>query len=556
MSRLNLIIFVATFGLTAGQVASQEPVRHRAPVATRVAVAPLDAISQIAAVIPVVAASVAPAIAWAEAVVPSVFVPPMVPPLDSWVFSTVPPRGSHQGDPADSLYKRAREELNQGDYGRAAGHFRQLVDRYPKSAYAADALYWHAFALYRLGARPDLRNALAALSEQKRHYPNAPTRGDADALAARINGELAREGDADAAESIAAQARAAAESVAGGVEVARATVEATREATRASLDAARAAMEATAAAMPRGVRISRDEPLPQECEAQRDKLDMQVAALNALLQMDGEQATPVLRDVLKRRDVCSVRLRRQAVFLVSQKHTAETEDILVDLVRNDPDPGVKEQAVFWLSQVHSEKALTALESILNTSQDRRMQERALFALSQHHSPGAAEALRKYATNESNPADLREKAIFWIGQSHSPESDQFLRDLFRRSTSAAQKERILFSISQSRSAANDKFLADVATDASQPPETRKRALFWASQSGSIGAPELGRMYDTGDTQMKEQIIFSLSQRRDGIDKLLDIARNEKDAKLRSRAIFWIGQSRDPRAVKLLQEIVSQ
>jgi len=533
MSRLNLIIFAATFGLTAGQAAPQ----GRSAIVVR-------------------RAPVIPAIVWGERVAPT---PPMVPELDSHVFATVPPRGGHQGDPADSLYRVARQRLNQGDYRQASSLFRSLVDQYPKSAYAADALYWQAFALYRQGGRSDLRRAQEVLDLQRERYPNAATRGDADALAARINGELAREGDADAAENVAAQARAAAEAAAANVDMARATVGATKEVTKAAskagMDAAKAALDAAGESL-RGGRISPDEQLPQECEAQRDKLEMQVAALNALLQMDGEQAMPVLRDVLKRRDVCSVRLRRQAVFLVSQKHTPETEDVLVDLVRNDPDPGVKEQAVFWLSQVHSEKALAALESILNSSQDRRMQERALFALSQHNSPGAADALRKYALDESRPADLREKAIFWIGQARSPENDQFLRDLFKKSTSASQKERILFAISQSRSAANDKFLADVATDASQPLETRKRALFWASQSGSIGAPELGRMYDIGDAQMKEQIIFSLSQRRDGIDKLLDIARNEKDTKLRSRAIFWLGQSRDPRAVKLLQEIVSQ
>ena len=484
-----------------------------------------------------------------EPAVASLAVPDAIPGGEP--FATEPPAPRRQGDPADSLYKLAREHLNQGDYRQAAALFRSLADRYPKSAYAPDALYWQAFALYRNGSRGELRRAAAALDEQKQRYPNAATRGDADALAARINGELAREGDADAAESIAAQASAIAASAVANIDVGRIAA----EATRAGLEASRAAMDATAGVLA-GMGRGRDEALPPECAAQREKNDMRVAALNALLQMDADQAMPVLRDVLKRRDVCSAPLRRQAVFLVAQKHTPETADILLDVVRSDPDPGVRAQAVFWLSQVHSEKALAALESVLSTSTDPKLQERALFALSQQHVAGAAEALRRYAADDSKPEELRERAIFWLGQEHSPANDEFLRSLFKRTTSASQKERILFSLAQAHSPENDRFLVAIATDASQPLETRKRALFWASQSGGLSAADLARMYDAADRQMKEQIIFSLGQRHDGIDKLLDIARSEKDPALRSKAIFWLGQSRDPRAVKALQEIINQ
>src|SRR5512143_307684 len=68
-----------------------------------------------------------------------------------------------QDDPADSLYRVAREALNQGQYKRAAELFASLVHRYPKSGYAGDALYWQAFALYRAGGADNLKTALARL---------------------------------------------------------------------------------------------------------------------------------------------------------------------------------------------------------------------------------------------------------------------------------------------------------------------------------------------------------------------------------------------------------
>ena len=42
----------------------------------------------------------------------------------------------------------------------------------------------------------------------------------------------------------------------------------------------------------------------------------------------------------------------------------------------------------------------------------------------------------------------------------------------------------------------------------------------------------------------------------VDKLLDIARTDPDKDLRKKALFWLGQSSDPRAAKALQDIIEQ
>src|ERR1700752_1654398 len=65
-----------------------------------------------------------------------------------------------QGDPADSLYRAAREALDRRDYPRAADLFAQVPTRFPRSGYAADAYYWRAFSLYRMGGTAQLKSAL------------------------------------------------------------------------------------------------------------------------------------------------------------------------------------------------------------------------------------------------------------------------------------------------------------------------------------------------------------------------------------------------------------
>jgi HEAT repeat protein len=276
--------------------------------------------------------------------------------------------------------------------------------------------------------------------------------------------------------------------------------------------------------------------------------------------MGSDDALPILKKVLARRDQCSEVLRRKAVFLVSQKRGDEAADILVETVKNDPDSETREQAVFWLSQVRSEKAVPLLEEILKTSTDEGMQDKALFALSQKSDDRAQQALRAYASRDDVSDHLREQSIFWLGQRHSDENAKFLRDLFAKTTNGAAKDKILFSLSQTRNNANDQWLLDQAVNTKNSMEIRKQALFWAGQNGSVDLAKLGALYDKApEEEFKNQVIFVLSQRGkspEAVDKLIDIAKNEKNRELRKQAIFWLGQSHDPRAVKALQELINR
>ena len=285
---------------------------------------------------------------------------------------------------------------------------------------------------------------------------------------------------------------------------------------------------------------------------------MKVAALNALQQMDPAKARPVLQKVLARRDAGSACLRRKAVFLLAQQEQPGTEDILLESVRSDPDSEVRRQAVFWLSQVGTERAVGALDSILRFSKDSDIQEKAVFALSQHDSPRAQLALRAYAERADVPESAREKAIFWLGQNGSNDNAAFLRSLYGKLKSTELRKKVLFSLSQVGGQENGRWLLGIAKDRSQPMEMRKQALFWAGQAGvSIG--ELTRLYDeVADREMREQLIFvySRSDEPAALDKLIEIAKKDPNPDLRKRALFWIGQSEDSRAVQALQDILEQ
>jgi HEAT repeat protein len=426
--------------------------------------------------------------------------------------------GLRQGDPADSLYRRAREALNRRNYSQAADLFRSVTERYPKSQSAPSAMYFRAFSLYQTGNVDRMREARDVLTALGKDYPNADL-ADARSLRTRVCGELAQRGDSECAAEVTELA-------------------------------GRNATDRTRNSASTGGQTGR-------CSDDDD--DERVVALNALLQMDGDRAMPILKKVLERRDACAYVLRRKAVFLVSQKGGEEAADILLQAAKTDPDQETREQAVFWLGQVRSERAVTLLEDVLKNATNNEIKDKALFALSQHRSARAGQILREFAERESENQELREQAIFWLGQNRSEDNANYLKTLFGRVRSDALKDKIIFSLSQQRGFGNGEWIMNIALDPKQSIEIRKQALFWAGQNGGTSIESFASLYDKmTDAEIKEQIIFVFSQKRDAkaIDKLMDIAKNDKDRELRGKAVFWLGQSRDPRAAKFLEDLISK
>jgi len=92
----------------------------------------------------------------------------------------------------------------------------------------------------------------------------------------------------------------------------------------------------------------------------------------------------------------------------------------------------------------------------------------------------------------------------------------------------------------------------------PEERRRTATFWLGQDA---AAEAGKALDSiagdpsGDREVRRQAVFALSQRHgEGVPALIRIARSNPDPELRKTALFWLGQSDDPRALDLFEEIL--
>jgi hypothetical protein len=103
------------------------------------------------------------------------------------------------------------------------------------------------------------------------------------------------------------------------------------------------------------------------------------------------------------------------------------------------------------------------------------------------------------------------------------------------------------------------LLGIARKPSVSSEVRRAAIFWLGQAaGAKAAQSLDSIAgdQDGDRAIRKQAVFALSQRRDneGVPALLRIARSNSDPEVRKTALFWLGQSEDPRALTLFEEIL--
>jgi len=286
---------------------------------------------------------------------------------------------------------------------------------------------------------------------------------------------------------------------------------------------------------------------------------MRMAALDGLLSMNSEDAIPILEAVLKQRDPCKIDLRKRAVFMIAQKRGASVVPTLLDVARNDPSNDVRGDAIFWIGSSRAEQAIPALDSVIFQSKDDEVRKKAIFAVSQQRSDRARQTLQRVAQDEKMPEEIRGDAVFWLGQSGNADLD-FFKTLFKTTHSTELRGRILNGVATGREPGAAAWLLDVARDKSFDMETRKNAIFWASQRREMDLNALNALYDQarGEDELQEHILFIYSQRREpaAVDKLMAIARSDPNTEMRKKALFWLGQKNDPRVKAFILELINK
>jgi HEAT repeat protein/TolA-binding protein len=412
-------------------------------------------------------------------------------------------------DPADSLYRIAREALNRGEYRRAAQLFNEITTKYRQSQYALHSAYWEAFARYRTGGTEDLRSALKILDDWRTQFESLRSEGSVDvsALRMRVQGALAARGDQKAADELRRNAPENGNS----------------------------------------------------CD--REDISVRAEALSALGQMDPAAAMPVVKKVLERRDECTVELRRRALYLIGRQASAEAVPLILDVAKNDTDAGIRGEAMRWLPRVAGDNAVPQLEDLLRSASDEQTQRAAISALGSIDSERARRAVRTIIERNDANERVRQEAIISLsrerdGRSVTAEEQTYLRSLYAKLESPRLKEAVLTSVSRIGTPENEQFLLSIARNTNETPALRASALQRLGRMNTVGVNDIAKLYDVADSRsLREQILHALSQRKEpeAIDKIIEIAKRDTDPQVRRTALSLLGRSNNERAKQFLKEI---
>ncbi len=158
--------------------------------------------------------------------------------------------------------------------------------------------------------------------------------------------------------------------------------------------------------------------------------------------------------------------------------------------------------------------------------------------------------------------LRSRGARDLGEVSAPEAARYLMTIAAQGTPAASKKAI-FPAVLADSVTIWPALFPIARDTdTRSRATRQDALFWLSRfaSGAVaGRPNNPFAEDEearSEDDLKTHAVFVLSQlpRDEGIPQLLEVARSNPNWHVRSQALFWLGQSGDPRAIALFESVL--
>ena len=423
-----------------------------------------------------------------------------------------PPSPWAQNDPADSLYRAAEQALSRGDYRKAAALYKEIPLKFQYSAYAADAMYWQAHCLYRIGDTPDLQEALNVLETLKQKYPGTRTgsgqfkRGgsDVNGLATRIASVLSTRG-------------------LGGNDVVK-----------------RVLAEA-------GGNI---------CDSEEQSVRAQ--ALSALMETDPDAAAQFAQKMLAKKDECSVQLRRNAVMIAARKHDAQTIATLTGVAKNDPSSDVRQTAVRYLAGMPGDDALASLEDLLKTSDDANVQREAVRVLARHSSPRARMAARAIIERNDASESLRISALGAFDRDRSTTEDAtWLRTIYPKIENQRVRSEVVQAIAHIGGDGMDQWFLTLAKNESESIDSRNSAVRRAAQTMDIAS--LGKFYDAVAVQrLRSTVIDVLAGRREAeaVDKLVQIVKGGTDPELRRQALSALARSQDPRARKAILELLDK
>lgn len=380
-------------------------------------------------------------------------------------------------------YRAGQRALAEERWSDALQSFSAIAaDKGPESA---AALYWKAWSQSKLDRRAD---ALTTLGTLQSTYPKSDWIDDARALEIQLRGP-------------------------------RATVVTTGRAGRSGRTGSTGSAESS---------LSDDE-------------ELQLYALDGLLQAEPERAVPILERFLS--SDRPLQLKQRALFVLSQSESPRARQILLEVARHGEPPELRIEAVHDLGIAGGEEDLAALSGIWKEGSP----EVKAAVLDAWLIADQVEPVLAVARSERDP-ELRGKAIDELG---AMDASKDLKALYGAEKNPELRGKILGALGVAEDVAA---LTEVARTEADP-ELRGRAI---EAIGIAGGPEAGKqlaaLYSSEtDPAVRSRVLNAYLILGDG-HGLVDLFRREKNPELRRQIVQTLSFMDDAESQALLDKLL--
>jgi hypothetical protein len=174
--------------------------------------------------------------------------------------------------------------------------------------------------------------------------------------------------------------------------------------------------------------------------------------------------------------------------------------------------------------------------------------------------GRVTSLREYA----GPIPAPVSGVTELGEVTAAEGSSYLLSLAESRSGERVVERAIFPAMLGRDVVAWPTLLRIAKSDRAGRRHGNDVMFWLGQYAAAKLSGTDDPFDaknsrdeSDDEDVKQHAVFALSQLRngEGIDPLIQIARTNKDPGVRAKAVFWLGQSGDPRALELFEQVLT-
>ncbi len=486
---------------------------------------------------------------------------------------------------ATAVFRSARDLITDGEWAKAQARFSEYVNKYQNEKNLDAALYWLAYAQYKMENFGPCRETINRLFEK---YKESEWLDDARVLMAQIPGAIAIATSpvalAQVDEAVAAQRALAPTPIPPGVT--NVYVPGGAISTVGSMTPLPAQMAGNLAYV-----ADLDSIVSGVGENDDDPCEFKIVVLQALFQTDVQRGIVAATDWLKPGSTQTTRCKSAALTLLGRHGGKAVTPVILGLARSETDVKLRARAISTLGATNDDSVIDPLREFALNSTDNTIVEASLYALSRHTNERVVSVLTDIATSGKTAAQ-KKAAIGSIASRPGDAAVDALFKIYDADQSVDIRKSVISGFANRQSERAGEKLFEIARN-SDNIELRKAAISNIPRRGGDKSIDfLIALYDTEkNEELKDQILNSFGSgttlfrgapramsgqgepawvvgqnvrsvrspatEKKVIRKLIDIAKNPQESMARrKRAIGWLSRSNDAEVQAFLETLLRQ